>query len=260
MKNWDTLEADITMLVPVHYTPGRTDRIRYVVVHHNGGNLSTQGCYNVWLTREASAHYQVEDDGTIGQLVNDWDTAWHAGDYDANSASIGIEHANSYGVDGPLTEATLDNGAHLVAALCKQYGLGRPQWKVNVFPHQYFYSTACPGHLAGSQRDAYMARAQQWYDSMTGAANVAPPTQEDEVTPQDKLDIAAAVWEKAIGGFSAADLLLWANKKAWEAVAQQDDLKKATAAALAEVAPQANVDVDALAAKIVVKLGEAAAK
>jgi hypothetical protein len=43
-------------------------------------------------------------------------------------------------------------------------------------------------------------------------------------------------------------------------VSQQDDLKKATAAALAEVAPQADVDVDALAAKIVVKLGEAAAK
>ena len=70
MKNWDTLEADITMLVPVHFTPGRVDKIRYVVVHHNGGNLSTQGCYNVWLTREASAHYQVEDDGTIVNIEN----------------------------------------------------------------------------------------------------------------------------------------------------------------------------------------------
>jgi hypothetical protein len=102
----------------------------------------------------------------------------------------------------------------------------------------------------------FVGLVKKFYDN----PSYNPYTQEDEVTPQDKQDIANMVWAKAIGGFSAADLLLWANKKAWEAVSQQDDLKKATAAALAEVAPQADVDVDALAAKIVVKLGEAAAK
>lgn len=69
----------------------------------------------------------------------------------------------------------MDNGAHLVAALCKHYGLGRPQWGVNVFPHSHFSSTACPASIAGSQNADYMARAQAWYDKMTGTAS-APPT------------------------------------------------------------------------------------
>ena len=44
-----------------------------------------------------------------------------------------------------ITEATLDNGAHLTAALCHLYGLGRPQWLKNVFPHNHFAATSCPG-------------------------------------------------------------------------------------------------------------------
>ena len=49
-----------------------------------------------------AAHYQVEDDGTIGQLVWDSNTAWHASNWDANCRSIGVEHANE--PDGTITE------------------------------------------------------------------------------------------------------------------------------------------------------------
>ena len=109
----------------------------------------------------------------------------------------------------------------------------------------------------------------QWHGTMAGDSSVMP-TQEDEVTPQDKLDIAAAVWAAIpkttpVAGvdanvYSAADLLFWANRKAWEISGQQEAMKQAVAAALADVAPGADVDVDALAASIVVKLGERAAR
>lgn len=169
MKNWETLEADITMILGTHYTPGRGGRsIDKIIIHHNAGNLTTKGCYDVWQSREASAHYQVEASGTIGQLVWDKDTAWHAGNWDANASSIGIEHADISNSPWSVSDATLDNGAHLVAALCHHYKLGRPQWYGNVFPHHAFSPTECPASLDGSQRDAYMLRAQQYYDQMEG--------------------------------------------------------------------------------------------
>lgn len=177
MKNWDTCEADVDRLIGVHYTPGRAgNKIKFIVVHHNAGILSVDDCYNTWQTREASAHYQVETSGRIGQLVLDDNTAWHAGDWNTNLVSIGIEHANSAGANQgwPISSATLENGAHLVASLCKLYGLGRPTWKVNVFPHHYFVGTDCPGVLDGAQNAFYMSRAQAWYDQMTGAPSPKP--------------------------------------------------------------------------------------
>ena len=174
MKDWGKLEADVNAILNKHYTKGRGGKkVNKVIVHYNAGNLTVEGCYSVWQTREASAHYQVEDGGRIGQLVWDSDTAWHAGNFPANQTSIGIEHANRS--DGTISEACLDNGAHLVAAVCKYFGLGRPEWLKNVFPHKYFAATSCPGQIYGSQKDAYIQRAQKWYDAMTGSGS-APST------------------------------------------------------------------------------------
>lgn len=171
--DWDNLNADVTKLMNVHYNEGREGRtIDKIVIHHNGGNLSIDQIWNVWQSREASAHYQVETGGRIGQLVNDWDTAWHAGDWDANLTSIGIEHADDSTDPWHVSDAAVDAGAHLVAALCKAYNLGRPEWGRNVFPHSQFTSTSCPASLAGDQRDGYMARAQAYYDG--GAVPAAP--------------------------------------------------------------------------------------
>ena len=171
--DFENLKADKNMILTKHFTKGRSGRkLEFIGIHYNAGNLTTEGCYSVWQTREASAHYQVEDNGTIGQLVWDSDTGWALGNWDANCKSINIEHANRS--DGTIAEACLDNGAHLVAALCKYYGLGRPQWLKNVFPHKYFAATSCPGQIYGSQKDAYITRAQQWYDYMTGSSSSEP--------------------------------------------------------------------------------------
>ncbi|WP_394277751.1 N-acetylmuramoyl-L-alanine amidase [Luteococcus sp.] len=170
MKSWKTLETDVVKILPRHYTKGRAGhRINKVVIHHNGGNLTAKSIYDVWMIRPASAHYQVDDRGVISQHVWDRDTAWHAANLTANRTSIAIEHANIGSASTAIGQKTLEEGAHLTAAVCVHYGLGRPRWMVNVFPHRYFTSTACPGYLAGGQNRQYMARAQYWYDEMTGA-------------------------------------------------------------------------------------------
>lgn len=181
--NFKTLDADEVLLMTKHFDAGRNGRkIDKIVIHYNYGNLSIRGIYDIWQTRRASAHYQVTATGKIGQLVWDRDTAWHAGDRAANETSIGVEHANGSAgnLTGPLTAACLDAGAHLVAALCIFYKLGRPVWKKNVFPHQAFSATSCPGPLVGSQHAEYMSRAQFWYDVMTGTTAPKPPA---TVTP-----------------------------------------------------------------------------
>ncbi|EPD33617.1 N-acetylmuramoyl-L-alanine amidase [Actinotignum sp. GS-2025c] len=177
MKNWNTLDADINLLLDKHYSKGRQGRqIDKIILHHNAGNLSVRGCFDTWQTRQASAHYQVESTGIIGQLVWDGDTAWHAGNWDANLTSIGIEHADASNSPWRISDVCLENGAHLVAALCVYYKLGRPEWGKNIFGHSHFSPTECPASIAGSQRTAYMARAGYWYDQMTGNKPVAIPT------------------------------------------------------------------------------------
>ena len=201
MKSWTNLEADKVKILTKHFTRGRGGyTINKLVLHHNAGRLTTEQCYQVWQTREASAHYQVEVDGTIGQLVWDRDTAWHAANLTVNRQSIGIEHANSRGTTGPLTAATLDNGAHLVAALCVRYKLGRPVWQKNVFGHSDFYATSCPGHIAGDQNTAYMRRAQAYYDAMTNGSvtsSVSKPATVKGVKP--KLSVRAARLSTTLG-------------------------------------------------------------
>lgn len=184
MKNWENIEADENLILNKHFTPGRAGTINKIVLHHNAGNLTIRGCYNVWQDREASAHYQVQSDGRIGQLVWDKDTAWHAGDFNANATSIGIEHADCQARPWMISAACLENGAHLVAALCKYYKLGRPTWMKNVFPHSHFSATECPASIAGSQNAAYMKRAQEWYDAMMKGSSAPKPSKPSKPAPK----------------------------------------------------------------------------
>ena len=205
MKNWENIEADENLILTKHFTPGRAGAINKIVLHHNAGNLTIRGCYNVWQDREASAHYQVQSDGRIGQLVWDKDTAWHAGNFDANSTSIGIEHADCQARPWKISDACLENGAHLVAALCKYYKLGRPTWMKNVFPHSYFSSTECPASIAGSQNAAYMKRAQEWYDAMMKGSSAPAASKPSKPARPAKKNINTIAQEVIKGAWGNGD-------------------------------------------------------
>ena len=176
--DWWKVEPDVYRLLNKHYTPGRAGRIQYIVRHHNAGVLSINQIWDVWQQRQASAHYQVEVGGRIGQLVNDSDTAWHAANATVNANSIGIEHANTAGAgqDWPISDITIVNGAKLAAALCWFYKLGRPHFGANIRDHRQYTTTSCPHHLAagGKYHDRWMQVAQQHYDFMVANPNGAP--------------------------------------------------------------------------------------
>lgn len=240
--NFEKLQADQNLIMNRHYTPGRGGhKIEKIVLHHNAANLSIKGCWDVWQTREASAHYQVDINGKIGQLVWDRDTAWHAGNWQANQTSIGIEHANNNTNAWTISEATLEAGAHLVAALCKYYGLGRPAWLKNVYPHKHFAATGCPGAIAGSQLNHYMSRAAYWYDQMTGNHPAATVTTAAASTDLEAL--ATAVIRGDYGNGEERRRRLGANYGAVQAIVN------ARLSGASSSAP--SVDLEALATAVI---------
>lgn len=132
---------EITNRNSPNYTKGRGGKkIDKIVIHWWGDpnqNPSTGGIVN-WLCNPAagvSAHFVASGTNReVYQLVNDADTAWHAGDWNANQTSLSIE------CDPRCRDEDYDVVAELIADLWKYYG------KLPLEPHNKFTSTRCPGN------------------------------------------------------------------------------------------------------------------
>lgn len=76
--------------------------------------------------KKVSAHYVVRSaDGHIAQCVREADIAWHAGNWDYNTSSIGIEHEGWVDKPAYFTEAMYQESAKLTAGICGRYGIPR---------------------------------------------------------------------------------------------------------------------------------------
>jgi N-acetyl-anhydromuramyl-L-alanine amidase AmpD len=99
-------------------------QIRTIVIHAtDGGSLIG----NVWWLSgghsHASAHYVVARDGSIVQLVHLSDIAWHAGNWQTNVHSVGVEHVGETYDPAGFTTAEYAASARLVAWLARRYGI-----------------------------------------------------------------------------------------------------------------------------------------
>ncbi|WP_430508790.1 peptidoglycan recognition protein family protein, partial [Escherichia coli] len=89
---------------------------------------------------QTSAHFVVSG-GRVHCIVSPTDTAWHAGLWDENLRSIGIECRPE------ATAADYATVAELVRWLRNKYG------NLPLRPHKQFYSTDCPGRWDLSRLD-----------------------------------------------------------------------------------------------------------
>lgn len=158
-----------------HFTSGRSGaKIDKIVIHHMAGT-NYDIVPEIWQTREASAHYGVGKNGEIRAYVDENNTAWHAGNWNANISSIGIENCNSTGSpDWKINQATIDACAKLCADIAKRHGLGKLVVNKNIFPHSYFSSTSCPGILLGKLQ--YIADKANAINSGGETATPSSPT------------------------------------------------------------------------------------
>ncbi len=96
---------------------------------------------------QASAHYGVRLDGSLWQWVDEKDAAWHAGNWEVNRRSIGIEHEDGGRPNDLRPDALYAASAKLVADICHRYGWPvdtdhvKPHHEVSIAP------TACPDAL-----------------------------------------------------------------------------------------------------------------
>ncbi|MFI9248507.1 N-acetylmuramoyl-L-alanine amidase [Streptomyces sp. NPDC053069] len=101
-----------------------SQRIKYIVVHDTEGawdgvlNLIQDPTYVSW-------NYTVRStDGLIAQHVRAKDVAWHAGNWDVNARSVGIEHEGFLAnPDAWYTEAMYRSSARLVKYLARKYDI-----------------------------------------------------------------------------------------------------------------------------------------
>ncbi|MEV4534182.1 N-acetylmuramoyl-L-alanine amidase [Asanoa sp. NPDC049518] len=109
--------------------------IDYVVIH------VTQGSYAgsiAWFQNPASnvsAHYTFRSsDGAVTQSVREKDIGYHAGNWDYNTRSIGIEHEGF--VDNPawFTDAMYRASASLTRNLTAKYGI--PRDRAHIIAHR----------------------------------------------------------------------------------------------------------------------------
>lgn len=76
--------------------------------------------------RKVSSHYLVRSgDGHIAQLVRDRNIGWHAGNWDYNTRSIGIEHEGWVDQSRWFTTQMYAASAALVRAICDKYRIPR---------------------------------------------------------------------------------------------------------------------------------------
>ena len=119
---------------PSNYRAGRTQPVRYIVLHYTAGNGDTarNNCdyYHRVGGLQASAHYFCDEYGAM-QSVREGDTAWHCGARAywhpecRNGNSIGIEMCSRKRADGSyyILPETVANAAALAREIMQRYGI-----------------------------------------------------------------------------------------------------------------------------------------
>ena len=122
--------------------------VRGIVIHHAATtSLAAVAATFSTTARQASAHYGIQNE-TVQQYVHEYDGAWHAGDYWANTHTIGIENVNA--TAGPywyVDERTVETCCELMADIAWRHDLYPLKRNKNVWGHKDFQSTYCPGVL-----------------------------------------------------------------------------------------------------------------
>ncbi len=96
----------------------------FVLIHDVEGTAQDALTIFQNASNAVSAHYIVDSDGTIYQVIHEKDIAYHAGNFWYNARSIGIEHAGFDATGYQWYNATeYLASAKLVAYLCNKYNI-----------------------------------------------------------------------------------------------------------------------------------------
>lgn len=127
-----------------NFTEGREGKkVNKFVIHWFGvGTIDSADKRFQNATNKVSAHYGIADN-TVYQWVDTDNTAYHAGNWEVNTESIGIEHDCT--TIKKMTEATYETSSSLIAELSVKYDI--PLDINHVVGHKTITATQCPGTI-----------------------------------------------------------------------------------------------------------------
>lgn len=147
-----------------------------VTLHHNAGRLSHEGVLEVWKTRPASAHLDVDGSGAVAQYAWLNEYAWATGSTKGNQESISIEMANSgVGGDWPVAEVTWKSAARLAGWIFAKI-IGTRPTSDNLVVHHYWKATTCAGPYIDRVMPQIVQLANASYDYFMGGGSAPPST------------------------------------------------------------------------------------
>jgi parallel beta-helix repeat protein len=130
-----------------NYTPLGWRNVTYIIIHVMDGYFNGTIDWFRNPASQVSAHYLVSQEGEIVQMVREKNAAWHAGNWEYNLQSIGIEHEDKGNWDKPnwATEELYKSSAALVRYLCDKYGI--PKDRAHIIGHNEVpgVTKPCPG-------------------------------------------------------------------------------------------------------------------
>ena len=139
-----------------NYKSGRAgEPVDLIVIHVTQGSRVATARWFASPKAGVSAHYLVTQEGEVWRFVREADTAFHAGVYEVNLRSIGIEH-EGVGVNYAPKEAQLAASVRLARAICERWGLEPSD--ATIQPHRAFRATICP---ADFPMEAYINMVQE---------------------------------------------------------------------------------------------------
>ncbi len=148
--------------------------IKYVIIHTTEGSYTSAINWFQNPASGASSHYVIRSrDGQITQMVREQDIAWHAGNWDYNTWSIGIEHEAYIGDKSWYTDVMYRTSAALTRAICRKYGI--PMDRQHIIGHNEIPDPDDPGRYGG--RDNHRDPGPYWnWDYYMQLVNTTPAT------------------------------------------------------------------------------------
>jgi N-acetylmuramoyl-L-alanine amidase len=130
----------VTWIPSPNFASRQNTPIDTLVLHNTDATLTSAVNHFKDPSSQVSAHYLVDRDGAITQMVSDSDTAWHSGNKPVNQRSIGIEVVAWNNATG----TTASQEANLIQ-LCKYVLDTYSVTLARVLPHRDIKPTDCPG-------------------------------------------------------------------------------------------------------------------
>lgn len=201
---------------PSNYRAGRTQPVRYIVMHYtaNNGDTARNNCdyYHRVGGLQASAHYFCDEYGAM-QSVLECDTAWHCGARAywhpecRNGNSIGIEMCSRKRADGSyyILPETVANAAALAREIMQRYGIDTD----HVLRHYDVTGKRCPM--------PWVDDPAQWvaFKEMLTPQNSTTVEEDDDMVRYNKIEdvpawaqdtVRALVDAGALGGVGGGNL------------------------------------------------------